>query len=337
GPARVHLLVLSDEDLQCAYGGALALAYPSRYEGFGLPILEAMACSCPVITCNNSSIGEVAGDAAIYVSPDDIPAMRKALLSVQQEENRNQMIQKGQERVTHFSWRKMAHLVENALIQWSTEAIACNPPESLECSRPTKNEAPVSDKSTNQTKAILDQAPAPASSRKLHIGGKSRADGWEVLNALPGPDIDHVCNANNLSQFADATFDEIYASHVVEHFDYMEELTATLTEWNRVLVPGGKIYISVPDLDILASLLLEKEKLTDEERFFVMRMMFGGHIDEFDYHIVGLNEVFLAAFLEIAGFVNINRVDTFGLFNDTSNKIYKGVAISLNVTAEKPF
>ena len=62
GEGKVLPLVLSDEDLQCAYAGAQALVYPSRYEGFGLPVLEAMACSCPVVTCRNSSIPEVAGD-----------------------------------------------------------------------------------------------------------------------------------------------------------------------------------------------------------------------------------------------------------------------------------
>jgi predicted SAM-dependent methyltransferase len=180
-------------------------------------------------------------------------------------------------------------------------------------------------------------APRTASSpRRLHIGGKTRADGWEVLNALPGPFVDHVCNANDLSQFANATFSEIYASHVVEHFDYMGELNAALAEWNRVLTPGGKLYVSVPDLDVLAALLLDKERLSGDERFMVMRMMFGGHIDRYDHHSVGLNEVFLTAFLGMAGFVNIQRVTGFGLFDDTSNLRFKDVAISLNVTAEKP-
>lgn len=171
--------------------------------------------------------------------------------------------------------------------------------------------------------------------RRLHIGGQSKSDGWEVLNANPAPYVDHVCNANDLSRFADNTFMEIYASHVVEHLDYNGELINTLNEWNRVLVPGGKIFISVPDLDVLAKLFIEKNLLTVDERFFVMRMIFGGHIDKFDYHVVGLNEEFLAIFLNTAGYVNIRRVQGFGLFNDTSSMIFKGVAISLNIIAEK--
>ena len=171
--------------------------------------------------------------------------------------------------------------------------------------------------------------------RKLHIGGKTKSDGWEVLNANPAPYVDHVCNANDLSQFADNTFTEIYASHIVEHLDYNGELQNTLIEWNRVLLPGGKIYVSVPDLDVLAGLFLEKNQLSADERFFVMRMIFGGHIDKYDYHVVGLNEEFLGAFLEHSGYVNIRRVQEFGLFQDTSSMLFKGVAISLNMVAEK--
>jgi predicted SAM-dependent methyltransferase len=173
-------------------------------------------------------------------------------------------------------------------------------------------------------------------SRKLHIGGKVRADGWEVLNALPGPHVDHACNANDLSRFENNSFAAIYASHVVEHFDYRGELQNALKEWLRVLEPGGKLFVSVPDLDILAKLLLQKKELTLNEQFEVMRMIFGGHVDKYDYHLTGLNEDFMKVFLRNAGYVNIRRVGEFGLFNDTSAWKFKDVAISLNMTAEKP-
>lgn len=173
-------------------------------------------------------------------------------------------------------------------------------------------------------------------SRKLHIGGQVRAPGWEVLNAMPGPHVDHLGNANDLRAFPDATFAEIYASHVVEHLDYKDELEATLREWYRVLVPGGRVLISVPDMDVLARLFLLKDQLEVQERFFVMRMMFGGHVDRYDYHVVGLNEEFLGEFLELAGFQSIQRVQDFGLFEDTSALRFRGVPISLNVIAEKP-
>lgn len=172
--------------------------------------------------------------------------------------------------------------------------------------------------------------------RNLHIGGTASSPGWEVLNANPAPCVDHVCNANDLSRFESNTFSQVYASHVVEHLDYQGELLATLSGWHRVLQPGGQVSISVPDLDVLSALFLQKGRLTGEERFMVMRMMFGGHVDKFDYHLVGLNEEFLAAFLHQAGYVDIRRVAGFGLFSDTSSMIFKGTAISLNMTARKP-
>ena len=184
-------------------------------------------------------------------------------------------------------------------------------------------------------KRILSAFLSSSMNRKLHIGGKQPAEGWEILNANPAPYVDHVCNANDLPQFADGTFSEIYASHVVEHLDYKDELTTTLSEWWRILEPGGKIYISVPDLDVLAGLILAKDVLAMDERFFVMRLIFGGHVDKYDYHVVGLNEEFLTEFLRMAGYENVLKVEEFGLFDDTSNMKYKGVAISLNVTAER--
>lgn len=171
--------------------------------------------------------------------------------------------------------------------------------------------------------------------RRLHIGGHVRKAGWEVLDANPGPHVDHVGNAANLARFETATFTEIYASHVLEHFDFKDELLTTLKEWHRVLTPGGMLHISVPDMDVLARLWVDRQLLTTEERFHVMMMIFGGHDDQYDYHKIGLNEEFLQRFLHAAGFAKVARLAEFGICNDTSTLVFKGTPISLNVTALK--
>ena len=172
--------------------------------------------------------------------------------------------------------------------------------------------------------------------RKLHIGGRIPAPEWEILNAVPGPHVDHVGNERDLSQLDHSMFSVIYASHIAEHLDYKDELLPALVEWYRVLQYGGRLFVSVPDLDVLARLFIDKDKLTVDERFHVMRMIFGGHIDEYDYHLVGLNQDFLARYLQDAGFASVEKVDEFRIFADTSSMKYKGELISLNLIATKP-
>ncbi len=177
-------------------------------------------------------------------------------------------------------------------------------------------------------------AVAPSGQRRLHIGGQVRTPGWEVLNVLPGEHVDHLGDARDLSRFADGAFTEIYASHVLEHFDFRDALPAVLVEWHRVLVPGGQLRLSVPDLDILCSLFGDK-RLDLHDRFLVMNMIFGGHLDQYDYHLVGLADDILSGYLANAGFVSRERVAGFGLFDDMSNIHVKGIPISLNVIAHK--
>jgi len=115
--STVHMLQLSDEELRLAYSGAIALVYPSKYEGFGMPVLEAIASACPVITCPNSSIPEVAGSAALYVNDDDVDGLADALCEVQKPKVRDSLIAAGLEQAKNFSWSKMAKIVSSALIQ----------------------------------------------------------------------------------------------------------------------------------------------------------------------------------------------------------------------------
>ena len=172
--------------------------------------------------------------------------------------------------------------------------------------------------------------------RKLHIGGRFRTPGWEILDANPGEHVDHVGNARDLQHFADGTFSEIYASHVLEHFDHKDEIQSTLKEWNRALEPGGRLHISVPDLAVLATLFCDRKRLSWEDRYRLMHMIFGSHSDPYDYHKVGLWDELLVHYLGNAGFTIAKPVTDFGYFQDTSLLELHGVRISLNVTAFKP-
>ena len=98
-----------DVDLLALFDGAFCFCFPSRFEGFGLPILEAQQQGVPVMTANNSAIPEVAGDAAILVDPMDVDAIAEAMLRLSQDERlRAELIAKGHENVKRFSWEKAA-------------------------------------------------------------------------------------------------------------------------------------------------------------------------------------------------------------------------------------
>lgn len=152
------------------------------------------------------------------------------------------------------------------------------------------------------------------------------------MNIQPGPGVDHVGSAIDLSAFEAASFDEVYASHVLEHLAYQTELVSALAEMRRVLKPEGLLRISVPDLDVLCRLITRPD-LVLEDRFQVMRMLFGGQTDQHDFHKVGLNWDFLANYLFHAGFNRARRVEEFGLFDDTSCLRMFDTLISLNVEA----
>jgi glycosyltransferase involved in cell wall biosynthesis len=98
---------VADEDLAALYSGALAFVYPSFYEGFGLPPLEAMQCGVPVITSDTSSLPEVVGAAGITVSPTDADALRQGMLEIYNSDSlRKTMSLKSIEQAKKFSWRR---------------------------------------------------------------------------------------------------------------------------------------------------------------------------------------------------------------------------------------
>jgi len=100
---------VSELELAYYYSSAQLLAYPSLYEGFGLPPLEAMACGCPVVTSNTSSLPEVVGEAGIMVHPYDTDSLTQAMREVLTNSKlRDDMVRKGLEQSKKFSWEKAA-------------------------------------------------------------------------------------------------------------------------------------------------------------------------------------------------------------------------------------
>lgn len=99
---------VSNDELQSLLTGATALTFPSLFEGFGLPILEAFACGCPVITSKTSSMPEVAGKAAILVDPYKIDEIANALRFILNKDMRQKLVADGFKQVEKFSWEKCA-------------------------------------------------------------------------------------------------------------------------------------------------------------------------------------------------------------------------------------
>jgi glycosyltransferase involved in cell wall biosynthesis len=107
---------LSDEKLAEYYRGARAFLFPSLYEGFGIPVIEAMACGTPVLTSNTTSLPEVAGDAAVLVDPNQVESISAGIEKISYDETlRATLIAKGLERIKLFSWEKTARKVQEVL------------------------------------------------------------------------------------------------------------------------------------------------------------------------------------------------------------------------------
>jgi len=111
----VRLGFISDEDLVSIYNLATVSVLPSLYEGFGLPILEAMSCGCPVVTSKEGSLEEVAGEAAYYVDAYDVESMATGIKDVFNNEGLQiKLREKGLENAQKFSWKKTAEETINA-------------------------------------------------------------------------------------------------------------------------------------------------------------------------------------------------------------------------------
>lgn len=165
--------------------------------------------------------------------------------------------------------------------------------------------------------ALLGPAPLGPAPLRLHIGGHEVRPGWRIVDVEARPEVDHVTSCTDLTSFAADSVEEIYASHILEHLDHQAEILQALREFHRVLRPGGRCCIAVPDFEELCRLFLDV-RLTSIERWRIMVLVFGGQKSPHDFHKVGLTYDFLKHLLAQCGFSTIERVADFGLFNDAS-------------------
>jgi glycosyltransferase involved in cell wall biosynthesis len=107
---RIICHLVSEEELSSLYAKATAFIFPSLYEGFGIPILEAFAASCPAILSNTSSLPEIGGSGAAYFDPYSIDDMRRVIENVITSKSlQNILVRNGKDRIKNFSWKKCAH------------------------------------------------------------------------------------------------------------------------------------------------------------------------------------------------------------------------------------
>jgi glycosyltransferase involved in cell wall biosynthesis len=99
---------VTDSELRALYEHAICLVFPSLYEGFGLPALEAMACGCPAVVTNTSSLPEVCGDAVLYCAPRDPDDIAQKVMMTQDPETREELRRRGIDRARCFTWKDAA-------------------------------------------------------------------------------------------------------------------------------------------------------------------------------------------------------------------------------------
>ncbi len=122
---RIQHVNPSDEGLADYYKHACCFVFPSLYEGFGIPILEAFACRCPVVCSNTGSFPEIAGDAAVYFDPGNIDSVQDALRRIiERGDLRENLIRKGRERNGKYSWERTAQMTHELYVDTMNQFVS---------------------------------------------------------------------------------------------------------------------------------------------------------------------------------------------------------------------
>jgi|SRR3990167_7653472 len=170
---------------------------------------------------------------------------------------------------------------------------------------------------------------------KLNLGAKNtKIKGFKNVDIIKTATTDFVCNVKKLNPFKSASVIEIYASHILEHFEWRTEVDEVLKEWNRVLKKGGVLWVAVPDWDVLVKLYLKTGLMFDD----LLAHIYGDGQTAYSLHKTCFTYANLMYHLNQSGFSYVERVVNmpYGI-KDASTLVMQpiGVRTSLNVKAIK--
>ena len=172
---------------------------------------------------------------------------------------------------------------------------------------------------------------------RINLGsGERPLEGWVNVDALPdAPGVDVVTDILETLPFDSGSADVLYASHLLEHVP-TDEVPRVLAEWRRVLRDGGVLMVAVPDLEVIARMLIERAGWFTPPHSPWIGAIYGGQKDEWDFHKTGFTAPWLAYCLDQAGFGEARRVDSFPelrIDDGSYSPMPFGVNVSLNIRA----
>jgi predicted SAM-dependent methyltransferase len=172
---------------------------------------------------------------------------------------------------------------------------------------------------------------------KVNLGSGDRPlPGFVNVDVLPtARGVDVVADISEHLPFEDRSASVVYASHLLEHFPHAQSVHI-LREWRRILEPGGQLLVAVPDLLVIAEIMVARPGWFTPPNNPWLGAIYGGQKDDWDFHKTGFTEPWLSHLLGLAGFSDVKRVDRFEEIGveDSSYKPFPfGRSISLNMRA----